>query len=536
MKKFIICLLVLLILGGAGAYYFYDKEQKRLNETKTVYLGSDRETLTVYTEEMEEKEFPRGTEVQLRFNKEVEKEEVLYNEFLIGEEVFLAEKDRGIFYDDRSQTVLEKLMYTALPEVVYEEVGSVKIAGSLNGNEEVEVVGFHELRTDGSVDYYKVRKGNIEGYIKGDERHLQHVFHDLSYDGSIYDSVSQNGGAASSVTYFPKDVLEGKQMPDVAKTLYINAGTVWQADEYIRIAQETAINAFVIDIKDTHIISYDSDVVREYSPSSNEGVNTKEQFAECVRKLKDAGYYTIGRITVFKDPNYAADHPETVIMENGDFYYFNGSYWPSIFSRDVWEYNVALAKEAVEEFGFDEIQFDYVRSPEYVPEGADMHNEYGETRVAAITNFIRYAVDVLHEAGAFVSIDVFGEISGDFVTAYGQYWEAISNAADVISSMPYPDHFAPYAYGIPEPWNDPYSLMYWWGSDAKLCQEKTYDPAKVRTWIQVYDSVSYGTPYDTDMVLAQIRGLEDAGVNDGYITWNGAASVGKFDTVKEAFR
>ena len=33
-------------------------------------------------------------------------------------------------------------------------------------------------------------------------------------------------------------------------------------------------------------------------------------------------------------------------------YLHNGSYWPSAYDRDVWYFNVSLAKEAVTEFGF----------------------------------------------------------------------------------------------------------------------------------------------------------------------------------------
>ena len=70
------------------------------------------------------------------------------------------------------------------------------------------------------------------------------------------------------------------------------------------------------------------------------------------------------------------------------------------------------------------------------------------------------AAFVLHELNTYISIDVFGETTnGTYTTAYGQYWPAISNEADVISGMPYPDHFAAYSYGLPKPWNEPYKLI-----------------------------------------------------------------------------
>ena len=38
-------------------------------------------------------------------------------------------------------------------------------------------------------------------------------------------------------------------------------------------------------------------------------------------------------------------------------------YWPSVYSRFVWQYKVELGLEAARLMGFDEIQFDYMRFP-----------------------------------------------------------------------------------------------------------------------------------------------------------------------------
>ena len=171
-----------------------------------------------------------------------------------------------------------------------------------------------------------------------------------------------------------------------------------------------------------------------------------------------------------------------------------------------------------------------------IPEEANMRNDYNETSIEAITHFINYATDVLHDKNVYVSIDVFGEVSGMYVTTYGQYWPAISNAADVISPMPYPDHFGPGYYGIAEPWKQPYDLMYAWGKNALNCQNETYEPARLRTWIQVYDSIIDNTWYDTYKVKDQIDALRNLGISNGYITWNGAASYERFRNVIDAFK
>ena len=83
-------------------------------------------------------------------------------------------------------------------------------------------------------------------------------------------------------------------------------------------------------------------------------MNSFEKYQSAIKKLKDAGYYVIGRITVFKDSFLVSDHQEVALKDTstGGAFLHNGSYWPSAFNRYVWEYNVELAKEAVKEMGF----------------------------------------------------------------------------------------------------------------------------------------------------------------------------------------
>ena len=201
----------------------------------------------------------------------------------------------------------------------------------------------------------------------------------------------------------------------------------------------------------------------------------------------------------------------------------------------MWEYDLALALEAVDEFGFNEIQFDYIRFPEDADEDIELRNIYGETRAQVVTRFLRYAVEILHDRGIYVSGDVFGETSGEytdrfscFVAYYGQFWPAVSNAVDVISSMPYPDHFGGGFFGISAPWAEPGELMYAWGRATAKAQEKTYDPARCRTWIMAQNSDPYDIVYTDEFIQDQIEGLRNAGVDDGYLTWNAASSLSKY--------
>ena len=145
-----------------------------------------------------------------------------------------------------------------------------------------------------------------------------------------------------------------------------------------------------------------------------------------------------------------------------------------------------------------------------------------------------YATYELHKLNVYVSADVFGESSWGYVTAYGQYWPAISNVVDAISAMPYVDHFEKKETY----WTNPYQTMLNWGKTAALRQSEIKTPAIARTWITAYDT-PYWKPtviYNGEKLTEQINGLYDAGLTGGYMTWNGTSSLAKYTEVKEAFK
>ena len=145
-----------------------------------------------------------------------------------------------------------------------------------------------------------------------------------------------------------------------------------------------------------------------------------------------------------------------------------------------------------------------------------------------------YACDELHDLGVYVGADVFGETNGTYVTSYGQYWAAISNVVDVISGMPYPDHFS--QNGSYRPWEHPYETLLDWAQSAAKRQAETPTPAIARTWIQGHDAIRppYNT-YGADEIAGQIRGLEEGGLDGGFMVWHAACSLQKLETFKPAF-
>ena len=92
-------------------------------------------------------------------------------------------------------------------------------------------------------------------------------------------------------------------------------------------------------------------------------------------------------------------------------------------------------------------------------------------------------------------------------------------------------------YGINEiVWTVPYKLLKKWGSYAKERQSEISTPAKVRTWVQAYNTIKEPyVVYDSTKVSDQIRGLYENGLNNGYITWNSASSLAKYKSLSDTF-
>ena len=531
----IVVALLLLIIIAAGALYYINYQN---NLTQEYFLSNDKQYVQVFDKDNNTLDLPRGTLVNIK-NKIEKINDIQYRQFDYDGNTYFVSENYLVL--ERKDCVKENRVVALRDHVLTESYDDYHITGWVYKKDELNINSYHQLNEDGTVDYYYV---NDTGYIAG--KYCADQYYETGLDSSIYkDVLYGEGGDPREIDYYPKEELSFNYMPDIVKALYINAEAIVDADEFIKIAKKTkGINSFVVDIKDCYVdtqLAYESPVAKKYAPSTSNIPNTFETYKQNIKKLKDAGYYIIGRITAFKDDAFAKDNPEEALIYNGSLYTYGGVKWPSIYSRKMWEYNLALATEAIEEMGFDEIQFDYIRLPEDV-EDVELHNTYNETRAQAVVNFLRYATEYLHNRGIYVSGDVFGETSGDeddkfssYVTYYGQFWPAISNALDAISAMPYPDHFPNYAFGISEPWLHPYELFMSWGSATRFAQENTYDPGKCRTWIMAQNSDPYDVVYTAEFVKGQIDGLSDSGINDGYMTWNSASSLYKYDQYIDVF-
>ena len=545
-KKIIILSFILVILGLIPLL-----NKKEIKEEKNKgYISSEVSSVTLYDLEYNESiKINRGEEVDVYKFKE-KREDTIYIKIKYKDEYYLINQDN--LTTEKQEIIKEKELFVRTSLTVYKDLDSSKILSYIKKGERVEIIGYDTLE-EGKVNKYKIKYNEIEGYVYGkylvstleesikvyDENNIQ------EYMSKMGDTL--NGGNANNLDYYPyeKANFEDNVMPSEVRSLYINSSSVKNIDEYISFAKENNINAFVIDIKDNTAPAYNSPVMKEYSPTNyNKALNDYEDYKGYVKKARDAGIYVIGRITTFKDSYFVKDHVEVAIKNsNGEPFSHNGSYWPSAYNRFVWEFNVELGKEAITDIGFNEIQFDYVRFPDRTTklekEGViNLNNTYNEEKAQALQSFIMYACDEIHSVGGYVSIDVFGESASNYVTAYGQFWSAISNVADVISGMPYPDHFNKHEYGIKEVvWTVPYKLLDAWSKYVVSKQEIIPTPAIVRTWIQTYDTKKQPSViYDDKKISEQIQALYDNGLNGGYMTWNSSSNMIKYKEISYAFR
>ena len=527
----IIVVLAVLLLGKG----------KDIINKEAMYLASSDKVVKLYILDddgnlKEDKDLVRGTKVS-SYKNTVTKDNKSYTKIDYDKSIYYV--DSGSLVKDAKSAVLEKVKYVRTSVTVYQNSEDSKIESFIKKGNKIDVTDYDKLLEDGSVNMYKIKNDNTEGWVYGkylvnDEETANEVYN----ENSVYDTHKDRkyglrelyGGKASTLDYYPYERVEfeNNKLLKSAKAMYLNAGTIGSIDSYLKIAKENGVNAIVVDIKDG-ALAYSSEVAKEISPTAYKtAINDNSLYKAAIDKIKEAGIYAIGRIVVFNDTHYAKDHPEDCINSTG---------WPSAYSRNVWYYNVELAKEAAREMGFNEIQFDYVRFPENAYNlsvaKADFKNKYDEEKAEAVQNFLFYATDQIHKEGIYLSVDVFGECSSEYVTAYGQYWPAISNIVDAISSMPYTDHFGRSV----DTWTNAYQTVNNWAKGASARQKEIPTPAVARTWITAYDT-PYWNPkviYNAGKIEDQVRALYDAGLDGGFITWNSASSLAKYEQIKSAF-
>ena len=308
-------------------------------------------------------------------------------------------------------------------------------------------------------------------------------------------------------------------IPSEVKGVYTTgwiAGSTKFFPRLLKFIDETEVNSLVVDVKDdTGTLSYKSNLPLAVEIKAD--VKKISDMIGLMGTLRDHNIYPIARVVVFKDPHLAEARPDLAVKnKNGGLWTDNkGLKWVDPHSREVWQYTLDVAEEAVA-LGFKEIQFDYVR---FVSDGKISECVYpfanGLSKEDVIKEFLLYAKSRLDRYGVIISADTFGlTCSVDDDLGIGQKLEKIGSVVDVLSPMVYPSHYYKGTYGIANPDRAPYETIAQSMKDAQRKLEGI--PVKLRPWLQDFN---LGSEYGREELMAQIKALNDAGIKD-WLFWN----------------
>lgn len=313
------------------------------------------------------------------------------------------------------------------------------------------------------------------------------------------------------------------------KGIYVTAYSAGgsRMTELLDLIDSTDLNSMVIDLKDdTGYITYKTE------NATLQKMGKPQPFIRDInslmKRLQKHDVYPIARIVVFKDTILATKQPKlSFVKKDGNLWKNgNGDAFVNPYSKEVWDYNIELAKEAAA-LGFKEIQFDYVRFPEGFEKRADSmtYVKNDKSRVDIVAEFVQYARKQLAPLGIRVSVDIFGyAASVPAAQGIGQDMVKISENVDVIAPMVYPSHYSTGWFGAKDPDKEPYKTI----KGSMVDTHKKLDPLKeqkpiIRPWIQDFTASWLGsghyTKYGKKEVQEQIRALKDMNV-DEFLLWN----------------
>ncbi len=355
-------------------------------------------------------------------------------------------------------------------------------------------------------------------------------------DGTL--QVIAPGYARGQLDLTQRTGLDFQLQPNPVRATYMTYFAVAGADyrqDLFNLLDTTEVNAVVIDIKgDYGLLSYRSGVPLAEQIGAN-SEPTIEDLDALLASLHQHGAYVIGRIVVYKDNVLARNGARAGLdvgvkdRRTGEVWLDGENLaWVDPFQPAAWDYNTALAREAIQR-GFDEVQFDYIRfATDPSPDNSVDDIQYSrplteQNRVSALKSFLNQAHAAVNTAGGFLSMDTFGYTTWwNNDGGIGQDLEVLADDIDYYCPMVYPSTFnAGLPGGIPYPdvVSRPYDVVY---QSLKHAQDKLAGKrAVIRPWLQYFDDYPWATQmrYDAAQIEAQKKAAADSH-SVGWMLWN----------------
>lgn len=300
------------------------------------------------------------------------------------------------------------------------------------------------------------------------------------------------------------------------------AATPSLRERSIRLAEETEVNAIMIDVKDyTGRISFTTD--EPTLQATGAPINRITDIRDLIDELHSKDIFVIGRIAVFQDAYLPKQRPDLAVKResNGAIWADKkGMTWLDPGSREVWDYTVAIARES-ERLGFDELNFDYIRFPSD-GDMKDIHypffSKLGITRAENMKNFYAYLDEQLTDLEVPISADFFGLTTTSLDDlGIGQVLEDGLKYFDYIAPMVYPSHYPTNYLGYKNPAEHPYEVIKDAMDTAVRRAVAIGEPKeKIRPWLQDFN---LGATYTPEMIRKEKQAVYDAGLED-WLMWD----------------
>lgn len=298
-------------------------------------------------------------------------------------------------------------------------------------------------------------------------------------------------------------IREALARSSVARGIY--AGTAYNRSYFKNLLDETSLDSIVIDVKEHY------------------GTNLPVSLKSFIGELRQKDVWTIARVVVFRDSSLIEEKPEWYLTATSSPWRdAAGQNWLNPQNIEVQDYIIEFSKKVID-FGFDELQFDYIRYPDEYATSTDRQKVIGDFFAKASEQLKAYKPTII------LSADLFGYVATQF-NSYGTGQRLIDAGKhfDYLSFMLYPSHFyggfsaKGVSYTYPEVVEHPYDVVHYSIISAQEYLSIFGLEARIRPWLQDFDLAidsARGVFYDAEKVKAQIEATQNAS-STTWLLWN----------------
>jgi hypothetical protein len=299
--------------------------------------------------------------------------------------------------------------------------------------------------------------------------------------------------------------------PIITRGIYLAPGVFYskhETKEFFRMADLGLVNTAVLDIKDER------------------GRIMFSLYEDFIERASKKGIYLIARQCIFKDEALALKNEGALALKD-----FSGKIWfqekcgywvdPSL--PGVREYNTKITKTAFD-FGFDEVQFDYIRYP-----SCEKPYKNWQKKLENIVKFLDTA-NIIKPEGKRISLTFYGyTVWANKLAKEGQKFEEMAEMVDAVYPMLYPSHFHNDFMNDSTKEYRTYSLIY--KSIKKARERLPKKDVEIIPYLQAFSwkKSKLGTKY----ILNQLIAASESN-SDGFILWEAGGDYSKgYDELME---